>query len=181
MHQGTNYRYQSWQPIDTNDTSKGTKAPYYGNIAVAAFLGDINTTPPSIANLPLPNDEESAYAAYTDGKLDRIIVINMQEYNATDYNSQYIDNYPRPLEQYSFQLPSSYQGKASVQWLMANGSDAITGCTFDGYSYNYELEEGKPVLLNNVTRGETVVVGDDGSMSVDVPLSSAAIVTFRKG
>ena len=28
MHQGTNYRYQSWQPIDTNITSKGAKASF---------------------------------------------------------------------------------------------------------------------------------------------------------
>jgi hypothetical protein len=26
MHQGTNYRYQSWQPIETDLASKGTKA-----------------------------------------------------------------------------------------------------------------------------------------------------------
>lgn len=77
MHMGTNYRYQSWQPIDTDKATKGTKAPYYGNIAVAAFLGDITKATPSIVNLPLQNEEEAAYAAYVDGKLARIIVINM--------------------------------------------------------------------------------------------------------
>ena len=180
MHQGTNYRYQAWQPIDTNKTSKGTKAPYYGNIAVAAFLGDITASPPAIVNLPLPNEEESAYAAYIDGELDRVIVINMMEYNHTEGN-KYFNNYARPIETYNFSLPAAVSGTADVQRLLANGSDAITGCTFDGYSYNYELEEGKPVLLHNVTRGETVMVGDNGSISVDVPLSSAAIVIFRKG
>lgn len=77
MHMGTNYRYQSWQPIDTNKVSKGTKAPYYGNIAVAAFLGDITKSAPRIVNLPLGSEEEAAYAAYVDNKLARIIVINM--------------------------------------------------------------------------------------------------------
>ena len=38
-----NYRYQSWQPVDTNNiTSNGTKAPYYGSITVAAFLGRLD-------------------------------------------------------------------------------------------------------------------------------------------
>ena len=180
MHQGTNYRYQSWQPIETNVTTKGTKAPYYGNIAVASFMGDIVSSAPSIANLPLPNEEESAYAAYNDGKLDRVIVINMMEYNATAGN-QYIDNYTRPIERYEFQLPTGYSGEAEIQRLLANGSDAITGVTFDGYSYNYELESGKPVLLHNVTRGETVIVGSHGKMSIEVPRSSAAIVRFSKG
>ncbi len=130
MHQGTNYRYQSWQPIETNDTSKGTKAPYYGNIAVAAFLGDIVTDTPSIVNLPLVDVEESAYAAYTGGELDRVIVINMMEYNATEGN-QNIDHYTRPIERYEFQVPKRYHGKADVQWLMANGSDAVCFILFE--------------------------------------------------
>ncbi|KAK5173363.1 uncharacterized protein LTR77_002044 [Saxophila tyrrhenica] len=179
MHQGTNYRYQAWQPIETNITSKGTKAPYYGSIAVAAFMGDIVTEAPSIVNLPLADEQESAYAAYVDGKLDRVIVINMMEYNATKPN-KYINHYPRPVERYEFQLPESCAGKADVQWLMANGSDAITGVTYDGYSYNYELENGMPVRLQNVTRGQTVPVAENGKMWVDVPRSSAAIVRLRK-
>jgi hypothetical protein len=122
MHQGTNYRYQAWQPIETNKATKGTKAPYYGNIAVASFLGDIVSDTPSIVNLPLPDEQESAYAAYTDGKLARVMVINMMEYNATKPN-KYIDHYPRPVERYEFQLPEACHGKADVQWLMANGSD----------------------------------------------------------
>ncbi|KAK3677681.1 hypothetical protein LTR78_002531 [Recurvomyces mirabilis] len=178
MHQGTNYRYQSWQPIDTNITSKGTKAPYYGNIAVAAFLGDIVTSTPSVVNLPLSNEEESAYAAYVNGKLTRLIVINMMEYNNTDYNSNYTDDYPRPVEQYTFQLPRESCGSVGLQRLMANGSDAITGVTFDAYSYNYELQNGLPVLMHNVTRGETAEVGWDGELCVGVPRSSAVIIHF---
>jgi hypothetical protein len=179
MHQGTNYRYQSWQPIDTNVTSKGTKAPYYGNIAVAAFLGNITASAPKIVNLPLPSEQESAYAAYVDNKLARLIVINLQEYNATDYNSNYTDDYPRPEERYTFQLPQTAAGSTvALQRLMANGSDAITGVTFDGYSYNYELENGMPVLLNNITRGETASVGQGGKLSVDVLRSSAVILRF---
>ena len=177
MHMGTDYRYQSWQPVDTNSTAKGTKAPYYGNIAVAAFLGDIVSATPSIVNLPLPNEEESAYAAYVDGKLARLIVVNMMSYNATAGNNL-TDDYPRPVERYSFQLSSEVQGQVGLQRLMANGSDAITGVTFDGYSYNYELNNGLPVLLNNVTRGETASVGQNGELSVDVPRSSAVIVNF---
>ena len=133
---------------------------------------------PSIVNLALPNEEESAYAAYVDGKLTRLIVINMMEYNNTDYNSNYTDDYPRPVEQYTFQLPKESCGKVGLQRLMANGSDAITGVTFGGYSYNYELDDGLPVLMHNVTRGETAEVGRDGELCVGVPRSSAVIVDF---
>lgn len=177
MHQGTDYRYASWQPIETNKTTKGTKAPYYGNIAVAAFMGNLTSpaTVPSIVNLPLPKGEEAAYAAYVGDKLAKVIVINMMEYNSSN---NYTDDYPRPVETYSFQLPSEYHGQATTQRLSANGSDALSGITFDGYSYNYELENGMPVLLKNVTRNEKVEINRQGKMSVDMPRSSAIIVNF---
>ena len=183
MHQGTDYRYASWQPIETNKTSIGTKAPYYGNIAVAAFLGNIsgntaNSTvqETSIANLPLPSPMEAAYAAYHDSVLQRVIVINMQQYNYSNASTEG----PRPVSMYSFQVPESCGGQnATVSRLMANGSDAITGITWNGLSYNYELQSGMPVRLDNVTIGETIVVGANGSMIVDVPHSSAAMVSLK--
>lgn len=62
--------------------------------------------------------------------------------------------------------------------LSANGSDAITGVTFDGYSYAAELAEGKPVRMNNVTRGEQIAVGKDGKVNVKVESSGAVILDF---
>ena len=62
---------------------------------------------------------------------------------------------------------------------MANGSDAITGVTFDGYGYDYELDNGKPVSLANVTRDETLAVGRRGVVNVKVPDSSAVLVSFK--
>lgn len=99
-------------------------------------------------------------------------------HDGTD-NVGYIDNYPRPSESYTFQLPEIFENrKAKLQWLIANGSDALSGVTFDGYSYNWELDCGKPVLLHNVTRGEVVRVGQGGKMTIKVPSSSAVIINF---
>jgi hypothetical protein len=61
---------------------------------------------------------------------------------------------------------------------MANGSDAITGVTWNGISYNYDLDLGKPVRLSNGTSDEDVVVGKDGMFSVGLPFSSAAMITL---
>lgn len=180
MHQGTNYRYQSWQPIDTVLGTKGTKAPYYGNIAVASFLGDIHAAPPKIRNLPLPDERESAYVAYVQDRIVSLIVINMESYNSTP-STRFAPEHTRPEVIYTFDLPPAYAGrKVDLQRLLASGSDAISGITFDGYSYNYELDNGKPVLLTNVTRGETATVGQDGLLCVDVPLSSAVILRLRE-
>jgi hypothetical protein len=179
MHMGTNYRYQSWQPIDTDKGAAGTKSPYYGNVAVAAFLGDLTASAPSVINIPLPNELDAAYAAYEHDQLRSMIVINLNAYNATDYNEEFITGFPRPLQTYNFDLGSAAAGKAAyLHRLMANGSDAISGVTYDGYSYNHELEEGKPVLLQNVTRGETLRVNKHGKLTVEVPWSSAVVLKF---
>lgn len=175
MHQGTDYRYAAWQPVQTNKTSIGTKAPYYGNIAVAAMLGDLTRHSVQIANLPLPNQEESAYAAYENGKLERIAVINMRQYNYTVNGTSSIPNpVPRPSQSYTFQLPAGVS-RVGLQRLAANGSDAVSGITWDGWSYNWELERGRPVRLHNVTVGEEVAV-KEGSVTVEVPDSSVLIL-----
>jgi len=177
FHQGTNYRYQAWQPLTTNVTVKGTKPPFYGSLTTAAFLGNL-TVPslrPQIANIPLPNVREAAYAAYLNDTLSRVIIINLQEYNSSN---NYTDPYPRPVFDHKIDVPSGCKGHAEVQRLMADGSDALSGITFDGYSYNYELDDGNPVLLHNVTRGETIKVNGQGKASVKVPASSAVIVRF---
>ncbi|KAF6832002.1 glycoside hydrolase family 79 protein, partial [Colletotrichum musicola] len=67
-------------------------------------------------------------------------------------------------------------GEAKVQRLRANGSDAVSGITWDGWSYNHELDEGKPVKLDNVTVGETVEV-KDGRVEVEVAASEAVVVS----
>ena len=176
MHQGTNYRYASWQPVNTSKVTMGTKPPYYGNIAVAAMVSPGNQTGAnvSILNIPLPSIFEAAYAAYVNGALARILVINMVEYNYTTNTST---PNPRPSSNYSFSVSDVNGIGIKVQRLMANGSNAISGVTFDGYSYNYELDNGKPVLLKNVTRGETARI-TNGVITVGVPDSSVAILNF---
>jgi len=180
MHQGTDYRYASWQPVETKKTSIGTKAPYYGNVAVAATLGNLLKGEVQIANIPLEDELEAAYAAYVDGDLKRIAVINMHQYNYTvNGTSDLLNPILRPSRNFTFQVPTSCEGSVKVQRLIANGSDAITGITWDGWSYNYELDHGKPVRLHNVTIGE-VVNAVEGAVTVEVDDSSAVVLNFGK-
>lgn len=175
LHMGTDYRYQSWQPTTTDRTTIGTKAPYYGNIAVAAFLGNQRVAPVQIAHFPLTaGGEAAAYGAYVNSVLRRIMVLNMNSYN---YSSA--EPSARLTRLYSLKLGSAL-GDATVtlQRLHANGSDAITGITWDGWSYNYELAEGKPVRLHNVTVGETFKARN-GLIEVAVPDSQAVVVNLE--
>ncbi|KAI5303548.1 hypothetical protein KEM56_007438 [Ascosphaera pollenicola] len=184
MHHGTDYRYNSWQPVQTEKTTIGTKGPYYGNIMTAAMMGGDGLGETRITELSLgkKKDEvkEVAYAAYVGDQLKRVAVINMMTYNYTDTPTGEkkvpTGNETRPSETYSFRLSEGGR-PALVQRLMANGSDAITGITFDGWSYNYELAQGRPVRMANVTVGEVVWPDRNGFVEVTLPHSSAAILT----
>jgi Glycosyl hydrolase family 79 C-terminal beta domain len=175
FHQGTDYRYASWQPVTTNKTAMGTKAPYYANVATAAMVGKYcNTSPTQIKTL-LGNESYTAYGAYENGALKRIMAVNLEQYNYTSTNGS-VNSAARPKTTYWFSAPTGCAGAAMVSRLMANGSDAITGITWGGYSFNYELQKGNPVLQTNVTKEEAVLIGEDGTLLLDVSASSAAMV-----
>ncbi|KAI0837502.1 glycoside hydrolase family 79 protein [Hypoxylon sp. FL0890] len=182
FHMGTDYRYASWQPISTNKTSIGTKAPYYGNIAAAFFLCGNDTR---IAQVPLGGSEvnpaiDVAYAAFdAAGKLSRILALNLHAYNYTlnGTGGSALNPVPRPVRGYTFAGIHAETTQATLRRLHANGSDAITGITWDGWTYNYEVDYGKPVRLHNVTTGETVQVVD-GKVDIPVPDSEAVILDF---
>ena len=183
MHQGTNYRYAAWQPIQTDLQSIGTKAPYYGSITVASFLGDLTKHNVTVAEIPMTSIYNAAYAAYVDGALARVAIIQFNQFNATTQTyttpSGSTASGPRPTQTVTFQLPQTYTKKSiSVQRLMANGSDAITGITFGGHSYNYELNHGLPVVQRNVTHIETLAVESNGMVVLEMPYSSAAILSL---
>ncbi|KAI0849644.1 glycoside hydrolase family 79 protein [Daldinia vernicosa] len=189
FHMGTDYRYASWQPIATNKTTVGTKPPYYGNIAAAAFLGSAGTlvapAPLSSGNNNADADTDVAYAAYEPdgGALARILVLNLRAYNYTlnGTGGEELNPVPRPLRRYRFitGLGAGLE-EALVRRLRANGSDAVTGVSWDGWSYDYELDRGKPVRLENVTVGEKIGVVD-GAVELQVADSEAAVVDFGGG
>lgn len=109
------------------------------------------------------------------------MVINMHGYNTTEDGAG-VDPLPnpktRPRRSFSFAVPGLKDTSVHVQRLIANGSDAITGISFDGWSYNFELDNGKPVRLNNVTTGE-VLTSENGAITVQVPDSSAALLNLN--
>ncbi len=128
------------------------------------------------ANLPLPSEFEAAYVAYVDERLVRIALINLRAYNYTvNGTSSVLNPVKRPSREYSFAVPADCE--VEVQRLYANGSDAISGITFDGWSYNWELDQGKPVRLQNVTVGERVTA-QGGVVNVTVEDSTAVILNI---
>lgn len=133
----------------------------------------------SVAHISLPTPRAAAYAAYHNSTLARLLVLNLEAHNSTVNGTGGIPDPTapaRPLFRYAFAVPGLH-GSARVQRLFANGSDAISGITWDGWSYNQELADGRPVRLRNVTVGERVEVRE-GVVEVEVPASQAVLVSF---
>lgn len=170
FHQGTGYRYASWQPIPINGTGPLTKPPYYGNIFVTRFLGNSGKT--RIVNYALNSSANVAYAAYDDGKLARFAFLNFNIYNLTAANGA-----PRPNNTFTFPAPDGCQS-AEVTLLTAPEATSNSSITIGGYSYDYDLAGGRAV---KVAEGDTTIRPVDGVFSVDVGASQAVMVTLNRG
>ncbi|KAJ5086472.1 hypothetical protein NUU61_007779 [Penicillium alfredii] len=165
FHQGLNYRYASWQPITSKGVPPTTRPPYYGQIMVATALGHAKDS--RIVNIPLSEDTESAYAIYNGKRLSKLAVLNLRAFNQTTTKT-------RPDRKYLFQLPKHSQD-AKIERLTAPGSDALQNVTFGGVSYGYGLKQGKPVVVDSKEEKADI---KNGVLSIDIPDSSAALVTF---
>lgn len=172
MHQGVNYRYASWQPIETERGVRTTKPAFYGNAATADFVGHKEGEEVRVVELNLTeasqSEVEAGYAAFVEGRVQRLAVVNLRQWNATDPGQ-------RPEQRYEFLVPRGVT-QAQVKRLIADGSDAYSGVTYGGLSYNLELNDGRPVRLHNVTDVEDVSVGQDGMLTITVPDASAVVV-----
>jgi hypothetical protein len=132
---------------------------------VAATLGRAENS--RVVNIPLEEDTEAAYGIYHGEKLSKIVVVNMKAFNETTSSG-------RPSRQYQFQVPGRH-GRVTVERMIAPGSDSTSEVTFGGISYDYDLKRGKPVTVH--LKKEIVEVRG-GTVSIDIPDSSAALLTL---
>ena len=170
--QGTNFLYNSWQPISTSKDTQGVKAPYYGLIAAATFLGDLNNANVHVVEIRLSDGvQSSGYAAYDNGLLSRLALIQMTAWNVTQTGT-------RPTQVVTLKFPSGYTSKqVCIARLLASGSDAISGVTFGNTSF--DSPSGEPVIMNTSNGVEVAAIGAGGLLVVELPWSSAAIIMFE--
>lgn len=132
---------------------------------VASSLGRSENN--RIVNIPLQGDTESAYGIYDGDKLSKLVVVNLNAFNQSTTTG-------RPSRRYEFEVPGHYR-RATVERLIAPGSDAMTNITFGGVSYDYDLEQGKPVTLDwKEERAEI----HGHILQIEVPDSSAVLLSL---
>lgn len=74
--------YAAWVDIGTTTAPPLTRPVYYGHLAAASMIGN-DAGAKQIVSLPLTDQYEAAYAAYTDGKLRRLAAVNLVQFNQT--------------------------------------------------------------------------------------------------
>ncbi|KAH8812756.1 glycoside hydrolase family 79 protein [Xylogone sp. PMI_703] len=169
LHQGTSYRYAAWLPIVVNGTGPTVKPPYYGHIFISKFIGSSRNT--RINNIDLNSDYYSAYAAYENGKLDRIAILNFHAWDPSDSTSV------RPQVKFDLGSIKGYS-YATVELMTAPGATADTNITVAGISYDYEKAQGRPVKVGSDI-AEIIKPQNGHRFTVNVGHSQAVIVNFH--
>lgn len=163
FHQGSGYRYASWDPTDYEGVGPAVKPPYYGNIFVAKFLGPSGT---QVNNIDLSTEYNSAYAAYEHGRLSKLAIIDFHEYNPDNSTT-------RPSS--TFEVVSNSFKSATLQFLAAPGATYNTSITVGDVSYDYDLAKGRGVKVGNTTKNISPV---NGVFEIPLFYTEAVMVTF---
>lgn len=142
------------------------RPPLYGQIVVADVIGHN----PDVQILPIDLGPElwkfSAYGVYESSKLNKYVLINLDEWNSTT-------RYPRPSQQVTLSFPSSVK-VASVQRLLGAGASADSGISWGGISWNYT--HGR--LAQSGRAHHEVLPVIRGMAKLTIPSTEAVVVTL---
>ena len=143
-----------------------TRPPYYGTFLAARAIGKEPNT--RILQLETDCELETAYAFHNGENLRSIVAINFQEWNSTSIE-------PRPSKTFEFRVGHTVK-KAKVERLKAAGAEVTEGITVAGLSFDYNLEKGKPVVIDAEEEWVNVTHGD---VSVEIPATEAVLLRFE--
>jgi hypothetical protein len=163
MQQGVGFGYNAWHPVKYGNNEPDVRAPYYGQVFVADFIG---TDPKlQIKHHDLKQDDFAAYAGYVSGKFQKVAMINFHTWNETDGK--------RPERSIKLKVPGGVNS-VKVQLLTApGGATAMQDFTWAGYSWT-AVNKGIGAKVVNDTM--TVKVSDDNIAMLNVSASSAVLV-----
>ncbi|OCK80203.1 glycoside hydrolase family 79 protein [Lepidopterella palustris CBS 459.81] len=172
MHMTDNSNVSAWQPINMYGNAPFVRPMYYAHAAVAQLVGNGNgTTQIGALNTNRVSSSYTgrirAYAAYANGLLRSLVLINSFQANSSDTN--------KGSYTFTFSLPS-YSGQyLYLSYLTAAGADALSATTWNGISFE-SSSSGTPKTVNSTLT--TLTIGADGKISVAVRDSEAVIANI---
>jgi hypothetical protein len=169
MHMTDNSYASPWAPITMNGQDPHVRPSYYAFAAMAQLLGAGNGTTQVAAvtpsNLPSSYDDYvRTYAAYTQGVLTAVVLINSMTSDAAASNKGSVT--------FDLSFPNAKGKTLYLSTLTADGGDSTTGTTWNGISFE-SSGDGTPSTADKTVH--KVTIGSDGSASVTVRDSQAVI------
>jgi hypothetical protein len=169
MHMTDNSYAAAWAPITMNGQGPHVRPSYYAFAAMAQLLGSGNGTAQIAAVTPTNIASNYAnyvrtYAAYTQGTLSAVVLINAMTSNAAITSKGSVT--------FSLSFPNAKGKTLYLSTLTAAGGDSTTGTTWNGISFE-SSNDGTPTTADKSV--QTITIGSDGSASVTVRDSQAII------
>ncbi|KAL1302616.1 hypothetical protein AAFC00_002988 [Neodothiora populina] len=165
MHMTDNSFSAPWQPGNMNNVGPNIRPTYYAYAAFAQLLGAGNGTTqiaPLSLSSAMPNVR--AYAAYEQGSLTSVVLINANQANASSTSKANL----------TFAVDfSAFAGqKVFLSYLTADGADVKSNATWNGISFEQD-SVGTPSTSEQSAQG--IDIDSNGIATIPVRDSQAVI------
>lgn len=165
LHMTDNSYAAPWAPITKNNVAPHVRPSYYAYAAFAQLLGSGNeTTQISTLDFTPSNSFVRAYAAYAEGVLSSLILLNAQQVNASETTKENLT--------FTLSLPAYEGQKLYISRLTADGADSTQNATWNGISFEQD-NVGTATVMDSTL--EEATIGSDGAVTINVRDSQAVI------
>ncbi|KAK2806702.1 hypothetical protein FQN50_005696 [Emmonsiellopsis sp. PD_5] len=170
MQSGINFLFSLWRP--KIEEKPGVILPaFYGQIFTAEFVGAGSNV--QVANMDLKTDFGSAYAAYENGKLARIAIVNLNLWSRSEDGDD-----SRPFETFSLSVGSEVKSVKVKKLTSPKGGSATPNdqITWGGMQWTYDNKGiGKQIVDDT-----EVLPVKNGQVDIKVNESEAVIVSLQR-
>lgn len=160
------FGYVAWHPVDYNGLSAEVRAPFFGHLFVADFMGGSSNF--RVSEVELKDDLAAAYAGYENDQIKRVALFN---YNAWSKGSG-----DRPSSTFTLSTPEGVKS-VKIQKLTSPGGAKATDTFYWAGNTWTAASKGVAQRVSSVPESTTANV-DKGSVTVSVGASEAVIVHY---
>jgi len=170
MHMTDNSFAAPWQPVENYNMAPFVRTTYYAWAAMDQIIGKGCTTRVAALDVSYPANYANrigAYAAYQNGSLASVTVLNTLLANATETDKGEVT--------VELSLPAFAGQTLYLSYLTADGADSRFNTTWNGLSYE-QSGNGLPTTVNSTV--PTIQIPQNGSVSFSVRDSQAVVANI---
>jgi hypothetical protein len=171
IQSGYGFNFSLWQPNEFAGSPAAVYANYYAHVFVASLIGRSGAMQAIELDVSPTSDTHTAYAAYDNGALSRVALVNMDYFDGTtsDASSRSSTNFtvavPQGVKDYTIHTLTAPEGAMAID---------TAGIFFAGQTYTLE-QDGMAQMNSTVSTISNGTV-QDGQVTVTVAASEAVIL-----